>query len=123
PTVVFEQVITNGVDRAEVQEQRREHDQAGAAQKGNCQVQVFVGSNRRVEVKDIRRETERRKVQHERRAATLLEDYEQANAEIDQPDQIGDRFRAGQFGIDPKLTRMALEVRVSGGKKGRSIKE
>ena len=103
-------MITNGIDSAEVQEQRREHDQAGAAQEGNCQVQVFVSSNRRVKVKDIRRETERGKVQHERRAATLLEDHEQANAEIDQTDQIEVQIARGPIRNRSQVIEIGIVV-------------
>ena len=103
-------MITNGIDRAEVQEQRREHDQAGTAQEGNCQVQVLVSSNRCVKVKDIRRETERGKVQHERRAATLLEDHEQAHAEIDQTDQIEVQIARGPIRNRSQVIEISIVV-------------
>ena len=79
PTPVFEQVITNRIDRAEMQEQRREHYEGSVAKKSDRQIEIAISSHRRVEVKYKRRETQPGEVQNERRATALFEDYEQSD--------------------------------------------
>ena len=79
-------MITNRVNRAEVQEQRSKHDQACAAQKGDRQIEIFVRSDWCVKVKDEGRHAKRCEMQHEGRSPALFKDYEQAHEQIDNAD-------------------------------------
>src|SRR6266404_5430446 len=88
-------MISNRIDRAEVQKQRGKHDEARVAQKGDRQIQIFVGSDRRIEVKDEGGQAERSEVQHKRRTSALFEYYEQPDAEIDQADHVDVEVASG----------------------------
>src|ERR1041385_64565 len=88
PATIFEQVIAHRIDRAEVEEQWRRHDKTCITQEGDGEIEIAVSSERRVKVIDKRRQTEARKVHHERCAAALLEDDEQTDEEINDSDQI-----------------------------------
>src|SRR5437762_11347370 len=82
PSPLLEQVISNRVDRTKVQKQRGKHYQTGATQKCDRQIQVFISSDRRVEMKDKCRQAKRGKMQNEWRSAALLKDHEQSDEEI-----------------------------------------
>ncbi len=86
PTPYFEEVVTNRVDSAEVQEEWRKHDHAGAAQKSDHQIQISIGANRRVKVKDERGQAKGCELQNERRSPALLKNYKQAHEQIDYAD-------------------------------------
>ena len=68
--------------------ERSEENQRGVIQNINRKVQVFVSAYGFVEVEDEGRQTERGEVQHKGRTSTLLEKYEEAYEEIDEPDEI-----------------------------------
>ena len=71
-----------------MQEQRREQNEGRVVEKRDRQIQIAISSRSVVEMKDESRETERREVQDERRARALFENHEQADEEIDEPDQV-----------------------------------
>src|SRR6266567_4224262 len=71
-----------------MQEQRREHYQSRVAKKRDRQIEISVRAERRVEMKDKCSQAQPGEVRHERRAPALLENYEQADEEIDDADQV-----------------------------------
>ena len=81
-------MITDRIDGAEVHEQRCEHDQSGASQKSNRQIEVFVCSQRRVEVEHKCGQRKSREVQYERRPPALPENHEQTHEEVNESDEI-----------------------------------
>src|SRR6266571_8897759 len=71
-----------------MQEQGREYYQSRVAKKRDRQIEISVRAERRVEMKDKCSQAQPGEVRHERRAPALLENYEQADEEIDDADQV-----------------------------------
>jgi hypothetical protein len=94
---LFEKVIADGINRAEVQKQRCEKDESGVSQKTNCQIQIPVSAERCVEVKYKSRQAQADKMQNKWSATTLPKDYKQPDAEIDEADEIDIKVASGQI--------------------------
>ena len=76
------------IERTEVQKQRREQNQSGVVEKSDRQIQVAVTTDRRVEQKHKRGQTERRKMKRVRRTSTLFEEHKEPDKQVDQADEI-----------------------------------
>src|SRR2546421_643675 len=110
PTTIFEQVIANRIDRAEVEEQWRRHDETRITQECDGEIEIAISAERSVKVIDKRRQTEAGKVHHEGCAAALLEDDEQTDEEIDDPDQIDVEIARGPTANRAEIVQVGVVV-------------
>ena len=70
-----------------MQEQRHKERERDIVHQADAEVEVLAEPDRVIRVKDECRETDRREMQHERRAAALLEKHEKPDPEPYQPDE------------------------------------
>jgi hypothetical protein len=71
-----------------VQKDRREQNKGCVVEDGNREIQIPVAARRFVKVENKCDQTKRREMQDEWRATALLEDDKQANAEVNQSDEV-----------------------------------
>src|SRR5688500_5214041 len=100
--LLVENVAVDRITKTEVQKQRSEESECNIIEQAYREIEILPKIQRSIDMKHERCKADHREMQHERRAASLFEQYENADAQPDKPDnrKENDRRRPTRKRID-----------------------